>query len=280
MRIMKKQRPSSRHQLLVLGALVAFCMCAEAKDPNSKKGVHAPENALQCESKSGAQGESINLSFEQVTMTVESASAKEVAASCLALRGAVRFFMSQGHVPMKHIALRFDEQVLYPVQAMEDDESKEPSTPGQVRIVGKYDAQVDQTIMTKMDEPWLRSRPYFGLDFTDEIYTSVILHELVHAISKGFYRYETDPAVHAQDEYIAYVAQIKSLPAKVVMKMENTIGKKKSDFRNDTQINDFVHIMDPHGFGLLSFRHFNSPAGGKAFLEKIYSGKFRPPVMD
>ena len=51
---------------------------------------------------------------------------------------------------------------------------------------------------------------------------------------------------------------------------------KRWTFSHELSINDLVHGAAPHAFGVMSYSHFKGPGGGRAFLERIYSGDFKP----
>ena len=89
-------------------------------------------------------------------------------------------------------------------------------------------------------------------------------------------RHPPNPRVHAQDEYIAYAAQLSTLAPGKRQQVLPRYPARRGTFPHEMSINDLVHAEVPHGFGVMSFAHFRSPAGGRAFLERMYSGDFRP----
>jgi len=242
--------------------------------PSSNLSSAHPTSVSFCEDvlhPDAVAGEKRILHVDETTMVLSNASDSEAKLACTALQGAVKFFVAHGFTPRKSVHLRFERRVDYVMEGENAD---------RFRVVGQHDATRDATVMTKIDEPWLRERPYFGVEFTDSIYASVVLHEIVHSMSKQFYQYETEPSLKAQDEYVAYVAQLSSLTEEERARMFAAFKSRLSDFDSDEQINDWVCTMDPHGFGLLAYRHFLMPTHGVNFLRRVYSGNFRPPVMD
>ncbi len=85
-----------------------------------------------------------------------------------------------------------------------------------------------------------------------------------------------NPRVHAQEAYIAYAAQLSTLAPGKRQQVLPRYPARRGTFPHEMSINDLVHAAVPHGFGVMSFAHFRSPAGGRAFLERMYSGDFRP----
>lgn len=146
---------------------------------------------------------------------------------------------------------------------------------GGVRVLALFDRGSGYLEITNEKEPWIRSkgRTFFGLPYNEELYESVVFHELIHLLSKQFYEYENYG--HAQEEYIAYAAQIDFMSND----LRQRVLKKCKDgctFSDEVNINDLVHHQNPHKFGVMSFAHFSSKDGGQKMLKRIYSGDFKP----
>ncbi len=145
---------------------------------------------------------------------------------------------------------------------------------GGTRVLALFDRGSRTLEFTSMNEPWLRSkgRTFFKLPYNDMLYESVSMHEMMHVLNKSLYKY--NDYGHAQDEYIAYAAQIYSLPqpirAKVVAQYDN------EQFTDELSINDLVHFSNPHAFGVMSYLHFMGTKGGETMLRRIFNGDFKP----
>jgi hypothetical protein len=202
----------------------------------------------------------------------------ERSAACEGLARAQRFFFAHGFSPQLHgrpITFKFSAVVRIP--CLERDAG--PACVGP-RVAGLFDADQALIVSTTADDPWMRSadRDYFKLPYDKELYTSVLAHEATHAINKQFYSF--DPDQHGPDEYIAYASQLWSMDPMMRAQVLAKYDPQRFTFRTELNINDITHFMDPHGFGVMSYRHFLTPAGGEAMMHRIYSGAYRPPTME
>ena len=210
---------------------------------------------------------------------VEGATASEKDSACRGVERAAAFFAAHLRPPRLDapaITVRFVDESRLPCM-----DPQLPAGCSGPRVAAQFDAARNLVEMTRARQPWMSSeaRPYFTLPFDRALYDSVLVHEATHAISKQFYRYEPDE--RAQDEYVAYASQIWSLSpelrARVVAAYPDVADVGRAD---EGGFNDMVHFFNPHKFGARSWSHFVGPAGGRAFLERLYSGDFRPPTLE
>lgn len=142
--------------------------------------------------------------------------------------------------------------------------------PQKLRVLGYNDRAARTVRVTSMTAAWLRDpeRLMFRLPVDEELHTSLIVHELTHAILKDNYRIASPNTVC--DEYIAYVTQIATMdPA--------TRGRvlahyPAADFASTAEITQACLLMTPHEFGVRAWRHHERNQG---MIEAILSGAFR-----
>lgn len=206
------------------------------------------------------------------------ADAFERAGACSGLARAHAFFVQHGFSPATDgppITFRFEHEAR---MACSDILTK-PGCKG-TRVAAFFDAEKFEVVATKAGSSWMQSktRPYFKLPYNRELYVSVLAHEATHALSKQFYRHV--PATHAQDEYIAYASQIATMDDSQRARVLAAYPLPHFEFSNELNINDLLHHSGPHAFGVMSWRHFTGPYGGRAMLDRIYSGDFKPPSME
>ncbi len=194
------------------------------------------------------------------------------AAACEGFVRAVGFFARFGYRTEQPVTIQFTDTVVLPAK----DANGHETFVGGTRVVGQYEVASQRVTMTSLSAPWLRQRPYFKLRYDRELLVSVLAHESAHALSKAFYRYPLNPNVHAQEEYIAYAAQLSTMDPGKLKQVLARFPARHWTFSHEQSINDLVHAAAPHAFGVMSYTHFNSAGGGRAFLERIYSGDFRP----
>lgn len=213
-----------------------------------------------------------------VRARVIGADAFEQAGACAGLARAHAFFVQHGYSPTidgPPITFRFEREAR---MACSDILTK-PGCKG-TRVAAFFDAEKLEIVATKAGSSWMQSktRPYFKLPYNRELYVSVLAHEATHALSKQFYRYV--PSTHAQDEYIAYASQISTMDDSQRVRVLAVHPLPHFEFSNELNINDVVHHSGPHAFGVMSWRHFTGPDGGRVMLDRIYSGEFKPPGME
>lgn len=206
------------------------------------------------------------------------ADAFERAGACEGLARAHAFFVQHGFSPATDgptLTFKFEPEVRI---ACSDILAK-PGCKG-ARVAAFFDAGKFEIVTTKASSSWMRAktRPYFKLSYDRELYVSVLAHEATHALSKQFYRYA--PSTNAQDEYIAYASQISTMGDSQRTRVLSAYPTPKFAFSDEMNINDLVHHSAPHAFGVMSWRHFTGTGGGRAMLDRIYSGDFKPPSMD
>ncbi|MCB1381388.1 MAG: hypothetical protein KDJ73_00320 [Notoacmeibacter sp.] len=139
--------------------------------------------------------------------------------------------------------------------------------------VGCYDNVTAQVYVKGIDA--CRTQPgstgMFGLEMDEEIYASVVAHEVAHAISAQNFRYEKPPV--AAWEYIAGVAQFSVMEAGTRDRiLENT---RNIGFDSIHQINGQLYFMVPAVFLASSYLHFHTPEGGPEFVKAILAGTIR-----
>ena len=205
-------------------------------------------------------------------ISIEGGTHADHLAACEGFERALKFFAELGYRAEAPVTIRFTELVLLPAKGG----NGLATFLGGTRVVGLFDASTQAVSMTTLSAQWLKQRPYFGLDYDRELLVSVLAHESAHALSKAFYRYPVNPNTHAQEEYIAYVAQLSTMAPEKLSQVLAKYNSHEREFSHELSINDLVHAAAPHAFGVMAYGHFNGPSGGKAFMERIYSGDFKP----
>lgn len=125
-------------------------------------------------------------------------------------------------------------------------------------------------------EAFLAQTRMFELPGDRDLYRSLAAHEVAHVVAAANFAV-AKPLIEAQ-EYVAYVAQIASMPPKV---RERVLAQYPGPgFGSDLEINAFTYLVDPDRFGVGVYRHFMRPGNGTAFLARVLAGRilaFQPP---
>ena len=110
-----------------------------------------------------------------------------------------------------------------------------------------------------------------GLKIDDELYQSLVAHEVAHFIADQSFAAER-PCLAAQ-EYIASTVQIGTLP----QPLRETVLASRTlpGFGNDAEISSLYYALDPQAFAVKAWRHFARPGNGPAFYQRLFDGRFR-----
>jgi hypothetical protein len=108
----------------------------------------------------------------------------------------------------------------------------------------------------------------FGVRLNPALHESIIVHEVAHALADiHFSVLEIPGAVH---EYIAYVAQIATLPEVT----RRNVLRRYADaaFHDEKAINFFTYLDGPQIFGVRSYKHFMQQRDHNFFLLRLFAG--------
>jgi hypothetical protein len=146
--------------------------------------------------------------------------------------------------------------------------------PETLRVLGFSDRATRTIHVTSMAAAWLSDpdRLMFRLPVDEELHTSLIAHELAHAILKDNYHTGVAPSLVC-DEYVAYVTQFATMdPA---MRARVLAGYPPGDFASAEEITQVCLMMTPHEFGVRAWRHYER-IGHRDMIGAILTGRFRP----
>lgn len=140
--------------------------------------------------------------------------------------------------------------------------------------IGSYSAEQQLIKMLSQDKALCRQNEnrLFGLPMDETLYRSVVVHELAHAIADQNFGYE-HPSLVVQ-EYIAYVAQLATMPPDVKEKILS--GSAVTGYETIDEMSCIYYAMDPSGFGIKAYRHFVALPDPGEFLRHLLSGAIRP----
>ncbi len=138
------------------------------------------------------------------------------------------------------------------------------------RVLGHYDRVRRIVRITSAEAAWLREpdRLLFSLPIDAELHTSLIAHELAHAVLLDNFRVAVPGRTCG--EYMAYVVQIATMAPATRERV--LAAYPAGDFDSPARITEVCHLMNPHGFGVRAFRHFVRE-GHRYMLDQILSGQ-------
>lgn len=142
--------------------------------------------------------------------------------------------------------------------------------PEKLRVLGHYDRTRRLARITSSSAGWLREpdRLMFGLPVDGELHTSLIVHELSHAVLLDNYRVAVPGRVCG--EYVAYVVQLATMQQATREQVLSAYGP--GDFGTLEEITEVCHLLNPHEFGVRAWRHF-AREGHAYILDLILSGR-------
>ncbi|MDH4289741.1 MAG: hypothetical protein OEV65_13425, partial [Aquincola sp.] len=251
-------------------------------------------SALHCD---GAPARQAGL----LQVTVAGGTERDHRFTCAAAKRALGFFLGHGLVPTSRLRIEFREAVFLDLAGCMGAAGVDPApcdtavtagavnagrAPGESshaeRVVGAFHPGSETALVTTEASPWLRTYTYFGLAMNEEMFMSVLTHEITHALSKSLYSpaaRAADLDIHVQEEYVAYVAQLSTMSRDLRSAVLARFPAGTHRFKDETDINALSLGLSPEPFGVMSYRHFISDAGGLGFLHRIYCGEYRPPFQ-
>lgn len=144
-------------------------------------------------------------------------------------------------------------------------------------VFGFFDPKRERVFITR--EAGISSlswqTPYAEVPSRD-LYRSLIVHELVHAIMHQ--NLKRPAQSHAAYEYPAYAIQLASMPAEVLQKLLRAVPNRA--IRGETIFNDSILFFDPFFFAVNAYEHFHKAASACARLNALLDveGPFVPAL--
>jgi hypothetical protein len=147
---------------------------------------------------------------------------------------------------------------------------KELRHPTGLPALGFFDAKHEKVLIIHYDNvsSLVKGTPYAVLP-QPELYRSLIVHEVVHAVMHQNLRRKASN--HAAYEYPAYALQIASFAATVRDKFLQTVGR--STPHTDFLFSDSVLLLDPFVFAARAYQHFSASAKGCDHLVALLEGE-------
>ena len=99
-------------------------------------------------------------------------------------------------------------------------------------------------------------------------YRSLTAHEMAHAIAENNFAVSR-PTVQAH-EYIASVTMFSTMPTAARAQLLSELPG--DGFDAEEQISATLYLLAPHWFAAQSYRHYNRPENGPAFLRQVLAG--------
>jgi hypothetical protein len=167
---------------------------------------------------------------------------------------------------------RYGLRVAAPIELHFAERVEVPFGPERLRVLGYHDRATRATHVTSMTAAWLREpdRLMFGQPVDEELHTSLVVHELTHAVLKDNYR-AAAPGL-ACDEYLAAVVQFATM--RPATRDRILAAYEPGDFATLAEITDACFLLAPHDFGVRAWRHF-AREGHAYMVEAILSGRIR-----
>lgn len=109
----------------------------------------------------------------------------------------------------------------------------------------------------------------FGeLNITKELFISLVVHEVSHCLYHNNFKLNNHEIDRSLTEFISYAAQIETMKKG---EKNNVLGLyPEAVFTSISEINSLNHAMNPHKFGVMSYRYFKK---NPEILKLIYNGE-------
>lgn len=144
--------------------------------------------------------------------------------------------------------------------------------------IGLYDAKNDQVELLTFEQAKRQSikDTLFGMQMDEPLYVSVVVHEIAHAIAGQ--NFEIRPAPLVAQEYIAYAAQLSTMEPGMRSKILQQYDL--AAYGGIEEMSSTYYGLNPSGFGIKAFRHYQSLPGRSQFLRGLLTGVIRPMDLE
>ncbi len=145
------------------------------------------------------------------------------------------------------------------------------------RTYGLFDPENNRLFVTHPDYFLPNPKNWFGVDMQEELFPSVVVHELSHAYLQANYQKERAYIPEEQTECLAYSIQISSLPFDLRQEViethieENRSRRAQVFFENDQDINLIQYQFAPFHFAVKCFL-FMQTADGEKYFQDVING--------
>ena len=110
---------------------------------------------------------------------------------------------------------------------------------------------------------------WFGLPIDRDLYRSLIVHEVAHAVGACNFGVEFPPI--EATEYVAYVTMFATMdPSLRAHALAQFPGE---GYDKEAEINSTIYMLDPMRFGTQAYRHYLKPGNGREFLRAVVAGR-------
>jgi hypothetical protein len=175
-------------------------------------------------------------------------------AGCRGAAAAARFLAASGLDTRVPIDIRF-------VDVM-------PEAAGGMPSVGCY-VRSAETIYVLTFARCRTKRLSHGVEIDRSVHRALVAHEVAHRLVTVHVQPRTLATIAA--EYIAYVTMYATMPA---AHREQVLQKIPGQgFGSDAEINVTMYMLDPVYFGAQSWRHYEKPGNGRAYLARVLGGQ-------
>ena len=202
----------------------------------------------------------------RVELAASTAGATDLGLACEAVSIGVEFMRSLGFASEVAVRLKVVDEL---------------PMPHGIALLGQYDPKVSEIRVLSLQRfvAACADDPPFGCPPAADIYRSFVVHEVVHALTDLALAGRVVPRLKL--EYLAYVAQLASLPDALREQLIAASGVRGFEHEND--INAFVYFAAPNRFGIMCYLHYRRPENGDAYLQQILgtttqAGKVPPSI--
>lgn len=205
--------------------------------------------------KSPAQGED-SCGYSHVRLV--NATPDEKTAACYALDKILKYFSEFGVVVDPNVKVIFADVVLTPND--------------QTPVYGYFDTDTHEIHITHFRSPRQLGRESWRLPWSDELASSILLHEISHLVAIDSMGSEFRKVTRVWHEGIAYFIQFELMSENLRQKIFSIYGDEAAAFAALSAINSFSYGMDPHLFAIKVYGFVRNNGGAK-FIKDLLDGK-------
>ena len=196
-------------------------------------------------------------------ITIDFQDAQPVEGACEGVRRAIDYFAEQGYDDQ---TFTVNITVADPVYTyIRDLEGRDTEA---VRVFGLYNGETNEITISALGTDYMRSRTAWntvaqddtsGRPITEEIWISVITHEVAHSLATQIFN-RLNPVMvsngyyieNGVSEYIAYLVQLSTTEPALRAEIIDSFGAV-GPFQYTQNLNPFYHFAHPHRFGVQAY---------------------------
>lgn len=225
--------------------------CQGRRSPRHAAAVSLFLLFMLCLALNGMMAEGAGLGCHGIELTGHGVSAADVVLACEGIARAKAFFNRHRLALPSEVSLHLHQEGI----AKDDNH------------IGTFNAADNRIDLLSFTRARTLGK-VFRAPMNRSLYRGFVVHELAHAVADRYF--SAQAASRLGHEYIAYVAQLASLPAE---ELQGVLARYQLEgFRTTQEITLLYYQLNPCAFGVKVFLHYRGQAHPREFIRQLLRG--------